>query len=77
MSKEEKTPYLMVNENGDTFTIYVKGTKPYLDLQQRIDKAIEYIKNGQHWLCRVNEDKTIEAVSINELLELLGDKENE
>ena len=31
---EEKIPYLVENKERDTFTIYVKGTKPYLDLQQ-------------------------------------------
>ena len=44
-------------------------------LKEQKKQAIEYIKNGLHWFCRVNEDKTIEAVSINELLEILGDKE--
>lgn len=41
---KEKTPYLIENKERDTFTIYIKGTKPYIEQQKRIDKAIEYFK---------------------------------
>ena len=35
---KEKTPYLIENKERDTFTFYVKGTKPYLDLEKRLDQ---------------------------------------
>ena len=65
MSKEQ-IPYMVENEDRDTFTFYIKGTKPYLELQQRIDKAIEVLK----------EIEGCDAY-IKEVLEILGDKENE
>lgn len=95
MSEEEKMPYLIENKERDTFTIYVKGTKPYLDLQKRnqeledgfksatdelceyatkIDKAIEYIKEQ---LSQGGERELRDLVDGYELLEILGDKENE
>lgn len=35
---KEKTPYLIENKERDTFTFYVKGTKPYLDLEKKVDQ---------------------------------------
>lgn len=35
---KEKTPYLIENKERDTFTFYVKGTKPYLDLEKEKDR---------------------------------------
>lgn len=71
--KEDKIPYLVENKERDTFTFYIKGTKPYLELQQRINKAIEYIKEDMQY------DENIDDcwVRTNKVLEILGDKENE
>ena len=45
MSEEDKIPYLVENKERDTFTIYVKGTKPYLDLQQENKQLKEELEN--------------------------------
>jgi len=47
------------------------------DLQQRINKAIEYINTTDKWLCRVNDNLCVETIGKDNLLEILGDKENE
>ena len=66
-----KIPYLVENKERDTFTIYVKGTKPYLELQQRIDKAWEWvIYKQQHSI-----EPVISTDELDDLLEILGDKE--
>lgn len=44
-------------------------------LQQKIDKAIEYIKSNYRVL--LLSDPPREAFDINELLKILGEKENE
>ena len=46
-------------------------------LQQKIDKAIEYINTTDRWLCRVNDNLCVETIGKDKLLEILGDKENE
>ena len=70
--KEKQIPYMVENKERDTFTIYVKGTKPYLELQQRINKAIELIKRsaGYKGICTQPETDT-----FSKILEILGDKE--
>ena len=73
MSEEEKMPYLIENKERDTFTFYVKGTKPYLDLQQRIDKAIEKLEEIELY----DEYITIHTDFIYNLKNILGDKEND
>ena len=75
---EEKIPYLVENETRDTFTIYVKGTKPYLELQQKIDKAREYIQKrfeineyGEYYFTH-----TFDNSNMKELLEILQGSDN-
>ena len=43
-------------------------------LIERIDKAIEYIKTTDKWLCRVNDNLCVETIGKDKLLEILGDK---
>lgn len=43
IEEEEREPYLVESKENDKFTINVKGTKPYVDLQNKINKVIEYI----------------------------------
>ena len=49
MSKE-KTPYLIENKERDTFTFYVKGTKPYLDLEKKVDQLTNNWNELEEWL---------------------------
>ena len=42
--------------------------------QERIDKAIEYIKTTDKWLCRVNDNLCVETIAKDKLLEILGGK---
>jgi chromosome segregation ATPase len=46
-------------------------------LEDTIDKAIDYIKTTDKWLCRVNDNLCVEAIGKDKLLEILGEKENE
>lgn len=41
--------------------------------QERIDKAIEYIKQ-ESWFCYKDNEEVIGTTPINKLLEILGDK---
>ena len=45
------------------------------ELQQRIDKAIEYIKECMETTHKINDYWTNELVNGSKLLEILGDKE--
>lgn len=47
------------------------------ELENKIGKAIDYIKTTDRWLCRVNDNLCIETIGKDKLLEILGDKENE
>ena len=47
---KEKTPYLIENKERDTFTFYVKGTKPYLDLEKEIDQLTNNWNELEEWL---------------------------
>ena len=58
---------------GSTYKDLLKENKK---LQQRIDKAIEYIKNNA-WYMYKDDEEILDRVGIEELLEILGDKENE
>ena len=74
MSEEEKTELEELYENSEWWHNRFKAVqRDYENLQQRIDKAIEYIKEEMQY------DENIEDcwVRTNKLLEILGDKENE
>ena len=43
IEEEEREPYLVESKENDKFIINVKGTKPYRDLQDKMNKVIEYI----------------------------------
>ena len=47
---KEKTPYLIENKERDTFTFYVKGTKPYLDLEKEVDQLTNNWNELEEWL---------------------------
>ncbi len=85
MNKEEKMPYFIENKERDTFTIYVKGTKPYIDLQKKIDKTMKYIEELLREEVEITDEDNVDYgmkcqrayFSDSELikvLELLGDK---
>jgi hypothetical protein len=65
---KEKTKY------DKCFIYHLKEDKK--DLQQRIDKAIEYIKeNCTNYYVEKPNYRGVELINIEELLEILGDKE--
>ena len=43
IEEEEREPYLVESKENDKFIINVKGTKSYRDLQDKMNKVIEYI----------------------------------
>ena len=56
--------------DDSVITINVKATETYKNLQQRIDKAIEYIKTTNFW--GLYDDTPMEEVKYGEdLLEIL------
>lgn len=62
----------MNKEEPQVFTRWIDPTTE--QLQQKIDKAIEYIKkNSYGWETKYFQDEAL----ASELLEILGDKENE
>ena len=67
MNKKNKIPYLVENETRDTFTIYVKGTKPYLELQQRIEELeqLGLTENGIATMYKERIDKAIEYIKTH------------
>ena len=90
MNKEEKTPYLVENEERDTFTFYVKGTKPYIELKQQITQLTnnwneleefiieqERINNGA-MKCGLSSGSEIEEMGIqNDIYDAILDKMKE
>ena len=64
---------LITNDMCKGLQFMVENLCNYRDLlEQRIDKAIEYIKTTDRWLCRVNDELCIEAIGKDKLLEILG-----
>ena len=47
---KEKIPYLVENKERDTFTFYVKGTKPYLDLEKKLNQLTNNWNELEEWL---------------------------
>ena len=47
---KEKIPYLVENKERDTFTFYVKGTKPYLDLEKKLDQLTNNWNELEEWV---------------------------
>lgn len=83
MSNDYKTYEELKEELGNNYDLFMYEIN--LCLLQRIDKAIEYIKNGAdfkslHFIAGQDEDlwKIILSDNVREdLLEILGDKEND
>ncbi len=91
MSDEEKAELEELYENSEWWHNRFKAVqRDYENLQQKIDKAIEYIKNN----CVLSDEwrdlgfcnfiptgkityKQLTPKKVKELLEILGDKENE
>lgn len=85
---EEKIPYLVENKERDTFIIYVKGTKPYLELQRKLEDC-EQAGLTEHGIAIMYKEKIDKAIEIlyddnlchveklQEIHKILGDKENE
>ena len=77
---KEKTPYLIENKERDTFTFYVKGTKPYLDLEKRLDQLTNSWNELEEWLksyiALIENPDTLEEQTLEDLKEIL-DKMNE
>ena len=69
-----------LGENYDTklYALGISALKKIEELQHRIDKALEYLKsyNTDFKHCRFGE-APISMRELQELLEILGDKENE
>ena len=64
--------YVSINGKTYYYEDYVKGLQEELEVYvERIDKAIEYIKN-----CTMGGDNVyVDNIELEELLEILGDKE--
>lgn len=68
MNKEEKTPYLVENKERDTFTFYVKGTKPYIELQEQITQLTNNWNELEEWL-EYEERHTMQQNNYHSVLE--------
>lgn len=73
MSEEDKIPYLVENKERDTFTIYVKGTKPYLDLQQENKQLKDKIEKLKDYGEAVGERRNQLYDKIDKAIEILKD----
>lgn len=71
MNKEEKIIDTCENRNDYWFKSWNYANKKAIDLQQRIDKAIEYLKDRKE----DNECCSVCSVMSDRLLEILGGKE--
>ena len=72
MSKEERDFYREMIDNYVLKEHYERVKDEKLELQQRIDKAIEYIKECMETTYRINDYWTNELVNGDKLLEILG-----
>lgn len=73
---KEKIPFLVENKERDTFTFYVKGTKPYLDLEKKLDQLTNNWNELEKWVIKESE-KTMLAVGHMTALCMVLDKMKE
>ena len=64
-----------INLGKTTLADLLDGYTKYIVLQQKIDKAINYIKECMETTHKINDYWTNELVNGKKLLEILGDKE--